>query len=164
MIEHYLDWEASTLKGKSMADFERAGYVRVEVNTPATRAPHRDGKFSTPSGKAEMESSLASAGNVVAPPLRQMYAQNQGGEFVDPLPGYVPCRESAATNPALARQYPLNIISPKSHGFLNSCYANEAHKIRDQGEQFVLIHPSDARARPDHEWREGASIQWPRCV
>ena len=30
---------------------------------------------------------------------------------------------------------------------MNSCYANEAHKIRAQGEQSVLIHPTDANAR-----------------
>src|SRR5690606_25685368 len=38
-------------------------------------------------------------------------------------------------------------ISPKSHGFLNSCYANEPHKIRGQGEQFVMISPADAEER-----------------
>ena len=39
------------------------------------------------------------------------------------------------------------MISPKSHGFLNSCYANEQHKIKGQGEQFVMISPRDAAAR-----------------
>jgi anaerobic selenocysteine-containing dehydrogenase len=59
----------------------------------------------------------------------------------------VPSRERPETNPERARRYPLNIVSPKSHGFLNSCYANEPHKIRAQGEQFVLIHPQDAAQR-----------------
>ncbi len=30
-------------------------------------------------------------------------------------------------------------MSPKSHGFLNSCYANMEQKIKGQGEQSVLI-------------------------
>jgi anaerobic selenocysteine-containing dehydrogenase len=41
----------------------------------------------------------------------------------------------------------LNIISPKSHGFLNSCYANVTEKIKGQGEQFVMINQLDATAR-----------------
>jgi anaerobic selenocysteine-containing dehydrogenase len=45
----------------------------------------------------------------------------------------------------------LNIISPKSHGFLNSCYANEPHKIKGQGEQFVIISPADAAKRSIRE-------------
>jgi anaerobic selenocysteine-containing dehydrogenase len=76
-----------------------------------------------------------------------MYEGFQPLEDLDPLPGYVPNRESVDTNPSLAARYPLNIISPKSHGFLNSCYANVAEKIKGQGEQFVLINPADADMR-----------------
>ena len=76
-----------------------------------------------------------------------MYEAEQSGEAVDPLPGYVPPRETPPTNPSRAKLYALNIISPKSHGFLNSCYANEPHKIKGQGEQFIIISPSDARSR-----------------
>jgi anaerobic selenocysteine-containing dehydrogenase len=47
----------------------------------------------------------------------------------------------------LAKTYPLNIVSPKSHGFLNSCYANMESKIKGQGEQFVLINAADAAPR-----------------
>ena len=76
-----------------------------------------------------------------------MYEAEQSGEAVDPLPGYVPPRETPQTNPSRAKLYALNIISPKSHGFLNSCCANEPHKIKGQGEQFIIISPSDARSR-----------------
>ncbi len=76
-----------------------------------------------------------------------MYEHLQGAEPLDALPDYVPSRESPASNPALARRFPLNIVSPKSHGFLNSCYANMTQKIRGQGEQFVMVSPADAAAR-----------------
>ena len=56
----------------------------------------------------------------------------------------MPPYESRSTNPDLAKKYPLNIISPKSHAFLNSCYANMEDKIRVQGKQFVLISKIDA--------------------
>ena len=76
-----------------------------------------------------------------------MYDGEQSGEPVDPLPGYTPARERPETNPGQAKLYPLNILSPKSHGFLNSCYANEPHKIKGQGDQFVMISPTDAKSR-----------------
>ena len=56
----------------------------------------------------------------------------------------MPPRESPESNATRAAHYPLNIISPKSHGFLNSCYANEPHKIKGQGEQFVMLSSKDA--------------------
>ena len=60
---------------------------------------------------------------------------------------YTPPNESHKTNPELAKKYPLNIISPKSHAFLNSCYANMDDKQKVQGEQFVLINQLDAKNR-----------------
>ena len=62
-----------------------------------------------------------------------------------------PARERPETNPERAKLYSLNIISPKSHAFLNSCYANEPHKIKAQGDQFVLISPDDATRRSIRE-------------
>jgi anaerobic selenocysteine-containing dehydrogenase len=76
-----------------------------------------------------------------------MYDGFQSGQLLDPLPDYVPPRESVASTPDLAKKYPLNIVSPKSHGFLNSCYANIENKIKGQGEQFVLISVFDADLR-----------------
>jgi anaerobic selenocysteine-containing dehydrogenase len=134
--------------------FKVHGYFRILVGTPDTRAPHVNGNFPTPSGKVEML--LNDAKNFVAGPFRAMYEGDQDGSPVDPLPGYVPVRESPQTNPELAKTYPLNIISPKSHGFLNSCYANEPHKIRGQGEQFVMISPTDAATR---NIREGDPVR-----
>jgi anaerobic selenocysteine-containing dehydrogenase len=95
----------------------------------------------------EIFASGAANGNFVAPPFRQMYEAFQGGEPIDPVPDYRPPRNRPETNPALAKKFPLNILAPKSHGFLNSCYANEAKKIHGQGEQFVLISAADASAR-----------------
>ncbi|MCC7412897.1 MAG: molybdopterin oxidoreductase family protein [Gammaproteobacteria bacterium] len=145
MIEHYVDWDSPRLAGIDMAYFRRQGYAHLRVGEPHERAPHREGNFPTPDGKAQLR--VAGAKNFVAPVFRQMYEDQQPGEALDEVPDYVPSRESPQTNPALAKKYPLNIISPKSHGFLNSCYANEAHKIRAQGEQFVIIHPRDAADR-----------------
>jgi len=149
LAEHYLKWDAPQMAGIDMAYFQRHGYFHLAVGTPDDRLPHANGNFPTPSGKVELM--VKDAKNFVAPPFRMMYEEMQSGEDVDPLPGYVPPRESTATNPRLAERYPLNVISPKSHGFLNSCYANEPHKIKEQGEQFVMISPKDAAARSIRE-------------
>jgi len=149
LAEHYVQWDAPQMAGIDMEYFRNHGYFHLAVGTPDDRLPHANGKFPTPSGKVEFL--VKDAKNFVAPPFRMMYEAMQSGEDVDPLPGYVPPRESAASNPRLAERYPLNVISPKSHGFLNSCYANEPHKIRGQGEQFVMISPKDAAARSIRE-------------
>jgi anaerobic selenocysteine-containing dehydrogenase len=148
LMDYYLDWQNPKLGGVDMDYFRKHGYYRINVGDPATRTPHAEGNFPTPSGKCEFWSETAkNVGNFVAPPFRQMYEALQGGEPVDPLPGYVPANERPETNPAQAARYPLNIVSPKSHGFLNSQYANEPGKISRQGEQSVLINPADADAR-----------------
>jgi anaerobic selenocysteine-containing dehydrogenase len=47
----------------------------------------------------------------------------------------------------LATKCPLNVISPKSHAFLNSCYGNLPAQLHHAGEQVVLVNPRDAIAR-----------------
>lgn len=144
-LEHYVDWSSPACEGIDLAYLRKHGFARLKVGTRDDRARHREGNFPTPSGKCEFK--LNAPANFVAGPFRQMYDGFQPGEPLDELPDYLPARETPATNPALAARYPLNIVSPKSHGFLNSCYANVTEKIRGQGEQFVLINRVDAVAR-----------------
>lgn len=144
-LENYVDWDAPACEGIDLDYMREHGFARLKVGTKDDRAPHKEGNFPTPSGKCEFL--IEGATNFVAAPFRQMYEGFQPGEPLDSLPDYVPSRESAESNPELAARYPLNIVSPKSHGFLNSCYANMDHKIKGQGEQFVLINKTDADSR-----------------
>ena len=145
LAEAYINWDDPKMGGIDMEYFKKHGYYKVSVGSADTRKPHAEGKFPTPSGKVEFL--LHDAKNFVAGPFRAMYEGGQDGSPIDPLPGYVPNREAPETSPERAKLYSLNIITPKSHGFLNSCYANEPHKIKGQGEQFVIIHPLDAAKR-----------------
>ena len=145
----YINWADPKMGGIDMEYFKSTAITGSTSARPITRTPHAEGKFPTPSGKVEIL--LHDAKNFVAGPFRAMYDGEQSGEPVDPLPGYVAPRETPETNPDSAKLYPLNIISPKSHGFLNSCYANEPHKIKGQGEQFVMISPADAAKRSIRE-------------
>jgi anaerobic selenocysteine-containing dehydrogenase len=50
-------------------------------------------------------------------------------------------------DPALARDYPLALITPKTHLFLNSTFANQGRQHSAQPKPFVVIHPEDAAPR-----------------
>ncbi|MFT5426037.1 MAG: anaerobic selenocysteine-containing dehydrogenase [Gammaproteobacteria bacterium] len=144
-LENYVDWDAPACDGIDLDYMREHGFAHLAVGTPDDRAPHKEGNFPTPSGKCEFM--VEGATNFVAGPFRQMYEGFQPGEALDPLPDYVASRETPESNPKLAKKYPLNIVTPKSHGFLNSCYANMDHKIKGQGEQFVMINKTDADSR-----------------
>ncbi|WP_292443209.1 molybdopterin dinucleotide binding domain-containing protein [Methylibium sp.] len=119
--------------------------MRLNVGLPHERAPHAQGNFKTPSGKCEFASSLAAGGNFVVPVWRSGYEGMQPGDAVDPVPNYIaPAEMSDASS---AQRYPLNLVSPKPHAFLNTQYGNEPTQQRRQGEQIIVIHPQDAVPR-----------------
>ncbi|MGI9415679.1 MAG: molybdopterin-dependent oxidoreductase, partial [Hyphomicrobiales bacterium] len=129
MIEQSLDWSAPALEGITLDELRRTGYARLNVGPPESYAPHRQGNFLTPSGKCEFKASMAENGDFVLPLFRQGSEQFQSGTPVDPLPHYIAPNESPATNADLAQRYPLNILSPKSHAFMNSSYGNMEQQL-----------------------------------
>ncbi|MCX2975430.1 molybdopterin oxidoreductase family protein [Halieaceae bacterium IMCC8485] len=147
MIDESMLWDEPALEGISLDELKLHGFARLNLDTADRYAPHAEGNFPTPSGKCEFKTSLAESGNFVNPLFRQGYAGQQSGEPVDPLPHYIPPRESPKTNSSLAKDYPLNLISPKSHAFITSNYGNMPYQIHHAGEQTVLINPEDAGAR-----------------
>ena len=48
---------------------------------------------------------------------------------------------------ALAERYPLALVTPKTHLFLNSTFANQGRQHSAQPEPTVVVHPDDARER-----------------
>ncbi len=142
-----LDWSSPVLGGIDLALLRKTGYARLNVGTPEDFVPHREGNFPTPSGKCEFKSSMAAGGNIILPLFRQGYMGEQSGEAIDPLPNYIPPNETPATNPALATRFPLNMLSPKSHAFLNSSYGNMPTQLHHAGAQKVILSPHDAAVR-----------------
>jgi anaerobic selenocysteine-containing dehydrogenase len=148
MLLEFYDWKAPQLQGITLDLLKERGFMRLNVGDPDTRAPYAEGNFKTESGKCEFRSvAAAKDGNFVVPVWRSMYEDKQPGQPVDPVPVHIPPFESPETNPELAAKYPLNIVSPKPHAFLNTQYANEALQQRRQGEQMIVIHPEDAGPR-----------------
>jgi len=141
-LEHYVDWDSPACEGIDLNYMKKNGYAKLAVGTKDNRAPHKEGNFPTPSGKCEFR--LVGAKNFVAGPFRQMYDDFQPGQDIPELPDYIPSRETELANPELFKKYPLSILAPKSHGFINSCYGNIENKLKGQGEQFILINQADA--------------------
>ena len=121
--------------------------MRLDVGAPDKRAPHAEGNFKTPSGKCEFKASAAENGNFIVPVWRNGYEEMQPGDPVDPVPDYIPPHEVSGANEELAKRFPISLISPKPHAFLNSQFANEPVQQRRQGELTVAIHPEDAATR-----------------
>ncbi|MBR0715129.1 molybdopterin-dependent oxidoreductase [Bradyrhizobium liaoningense] len=148
IIEASLDWSSPVLEGITLDGVKASGYARLNMPAPDDWAPHREGNFPTASGKCEFKSTIASGGNFVVPLFRQGYNGDQDGRPVDPLPHYIPPNENARTAPSLATRYPLSLISPKSHAFLNSNYGNLPAQTAQAGEeQAVIMNPDDAGER-----------------
>jgi len=83
----------------------------------------------TPSGRIEIES------------------QRVAKLGLDPLPLYVPPHESEERDPALVARFPLALISPPAHSFLNSTFVNVVSLRRAAGKPTLEIHADDAKPR-----------------
>jgi anaerobic selenocysteine-containing dehydrogenase len=112
------------LKGITLERLKKDGWASLEVGD----APFANGGFPTPSGKCEFYSER----------LRDL----------DPLPTYIPPREDRLSNPDLAARFPLALISPPAHHFLNSTFVNVFHL--KEGGPTLEIHPADAGPREIH--------------
>ena len=141
------DWSSPALEGITLDVLKKEGWKRLNVGMPDVRAPHAHGNFKTPSGKCEFKSSMAEGGNMVLDVWRSGYTEMQVGGYVDPVPNYIPPHEVIDGEPQKSAQFPLNLISPKPHAFLNTQYGNEGPQMKRQGEQRIMINPSDAASR-----------------
>ena len=139
LISDALDWSSPQLEGITLADLERDGFARLAVGPADGRCPHAEGNFPTPSGKCELESSTAGEGAAMLDVYRQGFKGSEPGGAVDPLPQHRAFVEDDA--------HPFILLSPKTHHFLNSGYANLSHQAKPAGPQSVWVHPDDAAAK-----------------
>lgn len=145
------DWNSPALQGITLDVLKKEGWKRLNVGVPGVRAPHAQGNFKTPSGRCEFKSSMAESGNMVLDVWRSGYTEMQVGGYVDPVPNFIPPHEVVDDPLAKPSRYPLNLLSPKPHAFLNTQYGNEVTQMKRQGEQRIMINPSDAAKRSiDH--------------
>ena len=127
IIRDALAADYEPLKGITLERLERDGWARM--NLPETFAPFAEGGFLTPSGKCEF------------------YSEALEREGLDPLPAYIPPRESPATSPELASRYPLQLISPPANSFLNTTFSHLASFLKSERQPFIQLHAEDAARR-----------------
>jgi anaerobic selenocysteine-containing dehydrogenase len=142
-----MDWTSPAMQGVTIELLESQGWARLNLPASDVYAPHAEGHFPTPSGKVELKASMAAGGNFVLPTFRQGSNDHQDGRPVPALPTYQPPRESGLAAAAAATPYPLAMMSPKSHAFLNSSYGNLRRQAAREGEQKIFINPTDAGMR-----------------
>jgi anaerobic selenocysteine-containing dehydrogenase len=115
-----------SLAGITFEELKARGWMRL--NYPDPFVPFADA-FPTASGKLEFVSER----------------MTQAG--LDPVAGYTPSHETSQHDTALAREYPLALVTPANHYFLNSIFANVPRQQRRSGAATLLIHPDDAAPR-----------------
>jgi anaerobic selenocysteine-containing dehydrogenase len=126
MARQVLDSPHPSMAGITLEALKARGWMRL--NYPDPFVPFATA-FPTPSGKLEFVSErMAEAG-------------------LDPVAGYTPPNETSQRATALAREYPLALVTPADHYFLNSIFANVPRQQRRSGVATLLIHPDDAAPR-----------------
>lgn len=127
IAEQVLRSQSQALEGITMDRLAREGWARL--NLPDRFAPFAEGRFPTPSGKCHL------------------FSEALARQGLDPLPAYVPPKESRASNPELASRYPLALLSPPAPGFLNTTFGNLPRTLRANPKPFLDINPADAEDR-----------------
>lgn len=126
LARQLLDSGHASLGGITLDELKSRGWMRLSYPDPFVPFARR---FPTPSGKLEFVSErMAQAG-------------------LDPVPGYTPSRETSQHDTDLAREYPLALLTPANHFFLNSIFANVKKQQSRAGAVTLLIHPEDAAPR-----------------
>jgi anaerobic selenocysteine-containing dehydrogenase len=130
IIRQALGGETPTMPGITFERLLEQGWAKLPLpGGEGGFLPFAEGGCGTPSGRVAL------------------YNEGMVGEGLDPLPTYTPPKESAEADPGLAARYPLRLLSPKAHHFLNSSFANVPSLARDAGGPRVELHPVDAAAR-----------------
>nr|PZN70603.1 MAG: molybdopterin oxidoreductase [Bacillota bacterium] len=125
LIRQALSGGSPFLEGITLERLKRERFIKV--NRPA--APFAEGGFGTPSGKVEF------------------YSQALAERGLDPVVDYTPPAESVDGSPELAARYPIALITPAAHHFLNTTFANLPRMRQREGVPTIFLNPADAAAR-----------------
>jgi anaerobic selenocysteine-containing dehydrogenase len=125
MVRQVLQSDHPALEGITLEALKQHGWLRL--NLPETWAPFAEGNFPTPSGKCEL------------------YSERMAADGFDPVPTFTPPAESALASPELAHKYPLTLLTPPAHHFLNTTFVNVLQRYEEG--PTLEINLADAVAR-----------------
>jgi anaerobic selenocysteine-containing dehydrogenase len=125
LIQQALNGGSPRQEGITWERLLRDGYARL--NVPEEYAPlAAPDRLNTPSGRIQIHS----------PALEQL--------GFDGLPTFIPPREG---RPGSDPAFPLTLLTPPEHQFMNSSFANVPALTRAAGPARVLLNPEDAATR-----------------
>lgn len=130
MIDDVLKTDNPWMKGITRERLDRENHIRLQFNGEQKPfLPFAEGRFPTPSGKAEL------------------YSEALKAKGLDPLVSFTPAIESRHVESV--SKYPLEILTRKADNYLNSTFNNiPTHQQLEKGKIGILeITPSDADAR-----------------
>ncbi len=117
--------QCPSLHGISLAQLKSEGSKSIHLE----ETPFAGGRFPTPSGNVELYSTaLAEKGH-------------------DPLPGRFHADEDDGGASELPSEESLQLLTPASHHFVSSSFANQPGLLKNEGTAFIEIHPLDAERR-----------------
>jgi len=125
MARQVLQTERTELQGITLEALKEHGWLRMNVGQEF--APFAAGNFPTPSSKCEL------------------YSERMAADGYDPVPSFTPPAESVQTAPELAARYPLALLTPPAHHFLNTTFVNVLKRY--EGGPTLEINPVDAARR-----------------
>ncbi len=114
------------LEGVTYEYLEEHGFAKLQTEKLDQAPFARSAPFRTESGRIELLSAAAER------------------DGLDPLPGYTPPMDGSEENEA---RYPINLLSPAAHHFLNSSFANQKELQKGEKSPRIWIHREDAEAR-----------------
>jgi anaerobic selenocysteine-containing dehydrogenase len=127
LIRQALESSHPWMEGITFERLLEDGWVRL--NVPDDFRPYADPRPNTPTGKIQ----------IVAPELETI--------GLDSIPAYVPPAESADADPERAARFPLMLLSPPEHPFMNSTFVNVPRLAEAAGDTTLLLHPNEAAVR-----------------
>jgi anaerobic selenocysteine-containing dehydrogenase len=128
LIQQALDSHDPALEGIRFEELLEKGWARLSVPEPF--APYAEpGRLNTATGKIQ----------ILAPEMERL--------GLDTLPSFTPPAEHPSGDRALANRFPLALLSPPEHQFLNSTFVNIPALRAAAGEAKLLLHPNEAAVR-----------------
>ena len=116
---------ASAPGGVTLEELRSKGWAKIDLGQGI--APHAEGRFATADRRLALR------------------CDQLADREVDTLPHYAPPAELADAE--LSSRFPLALLTPKTHLFLNSTFANQARQAGAQPQPYVVVHPDDAAPR-----------------
>jgi len=127
IIQDILELDHPALEGVTFDELIEQGWC--EANLEGAHSLVEKSHFPTPSGRIEF------------------YSKCMQEDGFDPLPDYIPPKESKEATPDLFDKYPLFFLTASDQSSLNSNYAQHVKRNSRCNKPRLIIHPADAAPR-----------------